>query len=94
MTIPTFSLLSRRCHHHAQLFHDVQRVSLDAAGGVESDGDERLGRRVYVLHLRVAARVRMRQLRGPQTAAPQRCVQAGRKSRHAGMFGGLWYVAF
>lgn len=66
-----FSIIFRR-NNNAQFFHDVQRFPIDAPGGVQSDGDERLGRGVYVLYLRVLARVRLRQLRGTQKALAQR----------------------
>lgn len=67
----SFSIIFRR-NNNAQFFHDVQRFPIDAPGGVQSDGDERLGRGVYVLYIRVLAGVRLRQLRGTQKALAQR----------------------
>lgn len=73
-----------RCNNNVEFFHDIERFSVDAAGGVEPDGDERVGRRVHVLHLRLAAGVRVRQLRGPQAAAAQRRLPARREPGHPG----------
>lgn len=53
----------RRCDDDAQLLHDVERLPVDAARRVEPNCHERVGRRVYVLHLRQLARVRLRELR-------------------------------
>lgn len=55
----------RRCDDDAQLLHDVERFPLDAARRVELNCHERLGWRLYVLHLRQLARVRLRELRRP-----------------------------
>lgn len=55
----------RRCDDDAQLLHDVERFPVDAARRVKLNCHERVGRRVYVLHLRQLARVRLRELRRP-----------------------------
>lgn len=43
-----------------------------------------MGRSVHVFHLRVSARVRLRELRGAQEAPAQRGVPPRRESRHTG----------
>lgn len=75
-----------RCDDDAQLFHDVERLPVDAAGRLEPDGHERLGRGVHVLHLRESPGVRVRQLRGQEATAPQRGLSPGRESRYPGNF--------
>lgn len=75
-----------RRHNHAEFFHHLERFPQHTAGGFEPDGDERVGRRLHVLHLRVPARVCVRQLRRPETAPAQRRLPAGRKSGHPGRF--------
>lgn len=54
-----------RCDNNAQFFHHFQRFPIDVARRVESDGDERLGRRLYVFHLREFTRICLRELRRP-----------------------------
>lgn len=73
-----------RRNNHAEFFHHLERFPQHTAGGFEPDGDERVGRRLHVLHLRVPARVRVRQLRRPEAAPAQRRLPAGRKSGHPG----------
>lgn len=55
----------RRCDDDAQLLHDIERFPLYAARRVKFNCHERVGRRVYVLHLRQFARIRLRELRWP-----------------------------
>nr|WBV79777.1 glutamate-gated chloride channel B [Thrips tabaci] len=69
---------------NAQLFHHFQRFPVDAARRVQPHGHERVGRRVHVLHLRVASRVCGRQLRGQEEAPAQRGVPPGGEPRHPG----------
>lgn len=52
-----------RCYDDAQFLHDVERLSIDSSGSLESNRNERLGRCLYVLHIREPPRVRVRQLR-------------------------------
>lgn len=73
-----------RRHHHAQLLHHVQQLPLFAARRVQPEGHVHVGQRVHVLHLRVAARVRRRQLRGTQEAQTQHCLHARRECGHTG----------
>lgn len=79
--LPHQGELERR-HDHAEFFHHLERFPQHTAGGFEPDRDERVGRRLHVLHLRVPARVRVRQLRRPETAPAQRRLPAGRESGH------------
>lgn len=78
--------LSSRCNDNAQLFHNVERVPFDVARSVEPDGDERLGRGVHVLHLRLPAGVRVRELRGQEASVAQRRLSSRRESRHPGRY--------
>lgn len=78
------SQLYFRCNNDAQLFHHVEWLPGNAARRFELDCHERVGRRVHVLHLRESSRVRLRELRRPQTADAQRCLSSGRESRHPG----------
>lgn len=78
------SQLYYRCNNDAQLFHHVEWLPGNAARRFELDCHERVGRRVHVLHLRESSRVRLRELRRPQTADAQRCLSSGREPRHPG----------
>lgn len=75
-----------RCDDNAQLLHNVERFPVDVARRVEPDCHECVGRRVHVLHLRQSARVRLRELRRPETADAQRRLSSRRESRHPGTF--------
>lgn len=82
-----------RCNDDAQFFHNVERFPVDVAGGVEFDSDERLGWRMYVFHLRLAAGVRLRELRGPKTAPAQCRLSPRRKSRHTSEFSTRFFTS-
>lgn len=75
-----------RSNNNVEFFHNIQRVSIDTASGVKFDCNERLGRRVYVFHLRFASGIRLCQLRGTKKTTPQRRLQTGRKSSHSGKY--------
>lgn len=75
-----------RCYNNVELFHNIERVSVDITGRVELDCHERMGRRVYVLYLRFPAGVRVRQLRGQEATSSQRRVPPRREPCHAGNY--------
>lgn len=75
-----------RCNDNVEFFHYIERVSVHPACGVESYGHERVGRGVHVFHLRVTARVRMRELRGQKKAFTQCGLQTWRESGHSGEY--------
>lgn len=56
--------LMHRCHNHVEFFHDIKWFPFHPASGIQSNGHERVGRRVYVLYIRISTRVRVCQLRG------------------------------
>lgn len=68
-----------RCNNNAQLFHNVKWFPIYVTRRVQSNSDECLGRRLYVLYLRFSTRIRLCKLRGKEKAAAQRCLQARRK---------------
>lgn len=78
--------MQHRRHYYAQFLHYLERFSKHIAGGVQSDRNERVGRRLYVLHLRIAAGVRLCQLCGPQASIAQCGLSSWRESRHAGNY--------
>lgn len=67
-------IFSDRCYHYVELLHNVQRIPFHIASRIKLDSYECLGRRMYVFHLRIAARVRVRELRGQKTTSTQRGV--------------------
>lgn len=73
-----------RRDNHAEFLHYLERFPEHPARGVQSDGDERVGRGLHVLHLRLLAGVCLRQLRGAKATAAQRRLSAGRESRNTG----------
>lgn len=75
-----------RCYNNVEFFHNIEWVPIDPTGGVESYGHERVGRRVYVFHLRIAAWVRMRELRRQKTTFTQRGLQTWGESGHSGEY--------
>lgn len=81
---PSYPSPQRRCDDHVEFFHHVQRFPKYTSGRVQFDGDERVGRSLHVLHLRVPPRVRLRQLRGSQAAAAQRRLPPGREPSDSG----------
>lgn len=68
-----------RCNNNAQLFHNVKRFPIYVTRRLQSNSDECLGRRLYVLYLRFSSRIRLCKLRGKEKTAAQRCLQARRK---------------
>lgn len=64
LPIPTFN----RRNNNAEFFHNIERFPRHIARRIQFDGHECVGRRLYGLHLCIATGIRLRQLRGPQTA--------------------------
>lgn len=75
-----------RRHDYVEFFHNLKRIPEHAAGCLQSDRHERVGRRLHVLHLRIASRVRVRQLRGQKAAAAQCCLSTRRESSDTGNY--------
>ena len=57
-------IFSDRCNYYVEFLHNVQRIPFHFARRFELNGYERMGRGVHVFHLRLAAGIRVRQLRG------------------------------
>lgn len=75
-----------RCDDNVEFFHYVQRFPKYTTGRVQFNGDERVGRRLYVFYLRVPPRIRLRQLCGSQAAAAQRGLPTRREPSDSGKF--------
>lgn len=88
------SISRSRCNNNAQFFHNLKWIPFHATCRIEPHRHECLGWSVHVFHLRVFVRVRVRELRGAKEAPPQRRVQAGGESRHAGQYTGTYPVTF
>lgn len=75
---------SWRRNDNAEFFHHIERLPQHTTRRLESDGYEHMGRCLHVLHLCIAARVRVCQLRGKKAPFAQRRLSAGRESRYSG----------
>lgn len=83
-----------RGHHDAQLFHHLQQFQIDSPCGVTPQCHEHVGQRVYVLHLRVAARVCFGQLRREEKTQAQYSLHARGERSHTGQAFYCYYYRY
>lgn len=87
--IKSINSSSHRRYDHAEFFHHIERFPEYLTSRFQSDGYERVGWCVHVLHLRIAAGVCLCQLCGKEASATQRRLPTRRESSHSG-----WLQAF
>jgi hypothetical protein len=74
----------QRRNDNAEFFHHIERLPEYITRRLQFDSHEHLGRRLYVLHLCIAAGICLCQLRGKEASIAQCCLSTRRESRNSG----------